>query len=34
MYQQIYDPIANNLLLSSLVALIPIIVLFTLLAGL
>lgn len=34
MYQQIYDPIANSLVLSALVALIPIVVLFTLLAGL
>ena len=33
MYQQIYDPIANNLVLSAVVALIPIIVLFVLLAG-
>ncbi len=33
MYQQIYEPIANNLVLSAVVALIPIIVLFVLLAG-
>ena len=33
MYQQIYDPIANNLVLSAVVALTPIIVLFVLLAG-
>ena len=33
MYQQIYDPVANNLVLSAVVALIPIIVLFALLAG-
>src|SRR5919107_41249 len=33
MYQQVYDPIAGNLLLSTLVAVIPIIVLFVLLAG-
>jgi lactate permease len=33
MYQQIYDPIANNLVLSAVVALIPIVVLFVLLAG-
>jgi lactate permease len=33
MYQQIYDPIANNLVLSAVVALIPIIVVFVLLAG-
>jgi lactate permease len=33
MYQQIYDPIAPNLVLSAVVALIPIIVLFVLLAG-
>ena len=33
MYQQIYDPIANNLVLSAVVALIPMIVLFVLLAG-
>ena len=33
MYQQIYDPVANNLVLSAVVALIPIIVLFVLLAG-
>jgi lactate permease len=33
MYQQIYDPIANNLVLSAVVALVPIIVLFVLLAG-
>jgi lactate permease len=34
MYQQIYDPIASNLVLSAVVALVPIIVLFVLLAGL
>jgi lactate permease len=34
MYQQIYDPIASNLVLSAAVALVPIIVLFVLLAGL
>jgi lactate permease len=33
MYQQIYDPVANNWVLSAVVALIPIIVLFVLLAG-
>jgi len=33
MYQQIYEPIANNLVVSAVVALIPIIVLFVLLAG-
>jgi lactate permease len=33
MYQQIYDPVANNLVLSAIVALIPIIVLFVLPAG-
>jgi lactate permease len=33
MYQQIYDPVAGNLLLSTIVALIPIVVLFVLLAG-
>jgi lactate permease len=33
MYQQVYDPIAGNLLLSTLVAVIPIVVLFVLLAG-
>ena len=33
MYQQIYDPIANNPVLSAVVALIPIVVLFVLLAG-
>src|SRR5919107_3126835 len=33
MYQQVYDPIASSLVLSTLVALIPIIVLFVLLAG-
>jgi lactate permease len=33
MYQQVYDPIANNLVLSAVVALVPIIVLFVLLAG-
>jgi hypothetical protein len=32
MYQQIYDPVANNLVISAVVALIPIIVLFVLLA--
>jgi lactate permease len=34
MYQQVYDPVAGNLWLSTLVALIPIVVLFVLLAGL
>jgi lactate permease len=33
MRQQIYDLVANNLVLSAIVALIPIIVLFVLLAG-
>ncbi len=33
MYEQVYEPVANNLALSALVALIPIIVLFVLLAG-
>jgi lactate permease len=33
MYQQVYEPVANNLTLSALVALIPIVVLFVLLAG-
>src|ERR671939_1818944 len=33
MYQQVYEPVAGNLLLSTLVALIPIVVLFVLLAG-
>lgn len=33
MYQQVYDPIAGSLLLSTLVAVIPIVVLFVLLAG-
>src|ERR671932_2898810 len=33
MYQQVYEPVANNLALSALVALIPIVVLFVLLAG-
>ncbi len=33
MYQQVYEPIANNLALSALVAVIPILVLFILLAG-
>src|SRR5919199_3200707 len=33
MYQQVYEPVANNLALSALVALIPIVVLFALLAG-
>jgi lactate permease len=32
-YQQVYDPIASNLALSALVAVIPILVLFVLLAG-
>ena len=32
-YQQIYDPIASSLPLSALVAVIPIVVLFVLLAG-
>ncbi len=34
MYEQIYEPVAGNLLLSTLVAAIPILVLFVLLAGL
>jgi lactate permease len=33
MYEQVYEPIANNLALSTLVAVIPIVVLFALLAG-
>jgi lactate permease len=33
MYQQVYDPVAGSLVLSTLVALIPIVVLFVLLAG-
>src|SRR3954451_24949646 len=33
MYEQVYDPVAGNLLLSTLVAVIPIVVLFVLLAG-
>ncbi len=33
MYQQVYEPVANNLALSAIVAAIPIIVLFVLLAG-
>ena len=33
MYQQVYDPIASSLVLSTLVAIIPIVVLFVLLAG-
>src|ERR671921_2306330 len=33
MYQQVYDPIAGSLVLSTLVALIPIVALFVLLAG-
>ncbi|MBA2712571.1 MAG: L-lactate permease [Rubrobacteraceae bacterium] len=33
MYQQVYDPVANNLVLSAVGALIPIVVLFVLLAG-
>jgi lactate permease len=32
-YQQVYDPIAGSLALSTLVAIIPIVVLFVLLAG-
>jgi lactate permease len=32
-YQQVYDPVAGSLVLSTLVALIPIVVLFVLLAG-
>ena len=34
MYQQVYDPVAGNLWLSTIVALVPIVVLFILLAGL
>jgi lactate permease len=34
MYEQVYEPIAGNLALSTLVAIIPILVLFVLLAGL
>ena len=34
MYEQVYEPIAGNLALSALVAVIPILVLFVLLAGL
>src|SRR5918997_5825801 len=34
MYEQVYEPIAGNLALSTLVAVIPILVLFVLLAGL
>jgi lactate permease len=34
MYEQVYEPVANNLALSALVAIIPILVLFVLLAGL
>jgi len=33
LYQQVYGPVAGNLALSALVALIPIVVLFVLLAG-
>jgi lactate permease len=33
MYQQVYDPIAGSLVLSTVVAVIPIVVLFVLLAG-
>jgi lactate permease len=33
MYQQVYEPIAGSLVLSTLVAVIPIVVLFVLLAG-
>ena len=33
MYEQVYDPVAGNLALSALVAAIPIVVLFVLLAG-
>ena len=33
MYEQVYEPIAGNLALSTLVAVIPILVLFVLLAG-
>jgi lactate permease len=33
MYQQVYDPVAGSLVLSTLVAVIPIVVLFVLLAG-
>jgi len=32
-YQQVYDPIASSVVLSTLVAIIPIVVLFVLLAG-
>jgi lactate permease len=32
-YQQLYDPVANSLALSAVVALIPIVVQFVLLAG-
>jgi hypothetical protein len=32
-YQQVYDPIAGSLVLSTIVAIIPIVVLFVLLAG-
>ncbi len=34
MYEQVYEPVAGNLALSTLVAVIPILVLFVLLAGL
>ena len=34
MYEQVYEPIAGNLAISMLVAVIPIVVLFVLLAGL
>jgi lactate permease len=34
MYEQVYEPIAGNLALSTLVAVIPILVVFVLLAGL
>ena len=33
MYQQVYDPIADSLVLLTIVAIIPIVVLFVLLAG-
>ncbi|HKH37390.1 MAG TPA: hypothetical protein VKA82_09520 [Rubrobacter sp.] len=33
MYQQVYDPIAGSLVLLTIVAIIPIVVLFVLLAG-
>ena len=33
MYEQVYDPVAGSIVLSTLVALIPIVVLFVLLAG-